>query len=156
MTKKLAILFAILNFSCTCRGVPKGFFLMSPDQQKAEFEKYDFETQYKIYICSQQNVEPPALELATVFAAEGGTIVKPLESKLEETDNDRTIRDIVFVFSEMCRQATHQVSMDKSLMDELRNKTSSVRDPAVREITEETFQLIRTECKPEKPLGGSR
>jgi hypothetical protein len=57
---------------CECRGIPKGFFLMPPEQQEAEFEKYDFDTQYKIYICGQQKVEPPMLELASALARDGG------------------------------------------------------------------------------------
>ena len=138
------LLAVILCSACTCRGVPKGFVLMSPDKQRVEFEKYDFDTQYRIFICSQQKVEPPELELATLFASKGTAIIKPLESKLNETNEDRTIRDIVFVFSEMSRQGTYEVASDKSLMDELQEKTNAIRDPTVRFTTEESLHRIQT------------
>ena len=39
-----AVCMTLLYFSCTCDGVPKGFFDMPPDRRVAEFEKYDWRT----------------------------------------------------------------------------------------------------------------
>ena len=141
---------ATLCSACTCKGVPKEFFLLSPEKQRVEFEKYDFDTQYDIFICSQQKVEPPELELATLFASKGTAIIRPLEMKLNETRDDRTIRDIVFVFSEMSRQGTYDVASDKSLLNELQRKTSAIRDPTVRFITEESLHGIQTKSGNDK------
>ena len=139
----------LLFFSCTCEGVPRGFFLMPPERQEAEFEKYDFDTQYKIYICGQQKVEPPMLHLASAFAREGGRIVPLLEAKLESAHNDLTIRDIVFVFKRMNDLGTYDVAGDKSLMGELREKVSTIKDPFWRHLTEDDLLAIR-EKSPKK------
>src|ERR1700674_4369484 len=113
----------LLLFSCTCGGVSNEFFLLPAEQRDAEFQKYDIETQYKIYICGKQR-EPPMLELSSPFAQEGGRIVPLLKMRLESTDNDLRIRDIVRLFREMNDLGTYDVAADKSLMEELRSNVS--------------------------------
>jgi hypothetical protein len=126
-----------------CETVPKRFFDMSTKQQMVEFEKYDFDMQYEIYICSQERVEPPELELATHFAKKGEAIVKPLEAKLDQADDDYTIRDIVYVFDQMSEEGSYAVAKDESLMDKIVHKISSMRDPKVRAMAEDSLQYIR-------------
>ncbi len=107
-------------------GLPKGvsnkFFWMPEKQRNAEFEKYDLDTQYRIYIYGSQQIEPPMIGLAWPLAREGGRIVQPLAAKLESADHDLTIRDIVFVFRVMNDLGTYDVAGDKSLMNKLREK----------------------------------
>ncbi len=134
-----------------CKAVPNKFFDMSTNEQMVEFEKYDFDTQYEIYICSQERVEPPELELATRFAKEGKAIVKPLDAKLAEAEDDYTIRDILYVFSEMSEQGTYDVANDKSLMNKLLLKVNSISSPAVRAMAEDSLQYIR---RPLRSRGG--
>ena len=145
----ISLCVAVLVCSCSCKGVPRDFFLKPPDQRYAQFGEYDFETQYRIYICGQQHAEPPDLGLVAPFAREGSRIVQPLKLKLEGTDDDETVRDIVYVFKEMNRLGTYDVAGDKALMGELREKTTAIRDPTWRQIAEERFQAIRT--KSSKP-----
>ena len=133
---------AVFVCSCTCWGVPRGFFQQLPAQRYAEFESYDFETQYKIYICGQQCREPPDMGLAIPFARQGGRIVQPLKSKLQSTDNDQIISEIIFVFGVMSASGTYDVAGDKALMSELREKTSAIRDPAWRKMAEKDLQFI--------------
>ncbi len=146
-----ALCVTVLVCSCTCRGVPKGFFLQPPSQQAHEFQKYDFETQYRIYICSQQKVEPPLLGLAAVFAREGSRIVTPLKVKLANADDDKSVRDIAFVFKEMSRLRTYDVAGDKALMRELRDKISAMQDPFWRQMAEDGFQAIRARSSAGQP-----
>ncbi len=126
-----------------CETVPKRFFDMSTDRQMVEFEKYDFDAQYQIYICSQETVEPPELEIATYFAKKGEAIVKPLEAELDQADDDYTIRDIVYVFDQMSEEGSYAVAKDGSLMDKILHKISSMRDPKVRAMAEDSLQYIR-------------
>jgi hypothetical protein len=132
----------LLVFSCTCGGVPNEFFLLPNEQRDAEFQKYDLETQYKIYICGQKR-EPPMLELSSPFAQEGGRIVPLLKMKLESTDNDLRIRDIVRLFREMNDLGTYNVAGDKSLMEELRSKVGEMKDPNWQKVTENMLLEIR-------------
>src|SRR5260370_186144 len=113
-----AVSMTLLVISCTCDGVPNEFFLMAPKQRDAEFEKYDLETQYKIYIWGQKG-EPPMLGLVAPFASEGGRIVPLLKAKLESTNDDSTVEAIIYVFKEMNDLGTYDVAADKSLMEEL-------------------------------------
>jgi len=122
--------------------VPKDFFRKPLKQQDAEFLKYDFETQYDIYICAQQCVEPPDLGLVIPFAREGEQIVPSLKSKLSNTDDDKTVRDIVSVFRMMNELGTYDVAHDKALMSEVRQKTNAIRDPICKRITERHLQSI--------------
>jgi len=138
-----AVCMTLFLVSCTCDGVPKGFFLMPAAQQETEFEKYDFGTQYKIYICGSQKVEPSMLHLVSPFAREGRRIVPALEAKLESADKDLTIRDIVYVFREMNDLGAYDVAGDKSLMNKLRDKVSAIKDPAWRIVTENDLLAIR-------------
>ena len=137
-----AVWMTLLVCSCTCGGVSNDFFLMPMEQRDVEFQKYDIETQYKIYICGQQR-EPPMLELSSPFAREGGRIVPLLKLKLESTDNDLRIRDIVRLFREMNDLGTYNVAADKSLMEELRSKVSEMKDPAWQKVTENMLLKIR-------------
>ena len=137
-----AVGMTLLVFSCTCGGVPNEFFLMPAEQRNAEFQKYDIETQYKIYICGQQR-EPPMLELVSPFAREGGHIVPLLKAKLENTSNDSTIEDIVYLFKEMNNLGTYNVAADKPLMEELRSKVTGKKDPAWQKITENMLLKIQ-------------
>jgi len=132
----------LLLFSCTCGGVPNEFFLLPPKQRDAEFQKYDLETQYKIYICGQQR-EPPMLGLVAPLAREGGRIVPLLKAKLESTNDDSTVEAIIYVFKEMNDLGTYDVAADKSLMEELRLKVSGIKDPAWQIMTERNFHEIR-------------
>ena len=132
----------LLLFSCTCGGVPNDFFLMPNEQRDAEFQKYDLETQYKIYICGQKR-EPPMLGLASPLAREGGRIVPLLKAKLESADDDSTVQAIVYVFAEMNVQGTYDLGADKSLMEELRLKVSQVKDPAWQNMIEKNLPEIQ-------------
>jgi len=132
----------LLLFSCTCGGVPNEFFLLPNEQRDAEFQKYDLETQYKIYICGQKR-EPPMFGLASPLAREGGRIVPLLKMKLEGTDNDLRIRDIVRLFREMNDLGTYNVAGDKSLMEELQSKVGEMKDPDWRKVTEKMLIEIR-------------
>jgi len=109
---------------------------MSPTQQEALFEKYDFDTQYQTYIYGNQQIEPPTFYLAKVFAREGSRIVQPLKAKLDRAENEATIRDIVFVFRDMNELGTYDVAADKPLLDELRVKVLSMKNSAWRKVCE--------------------
>ncbi len=145
LARKLGIysVWFVLSLSaCTCEGVPKGFFEQPPDRQRAQFAKYDFEAQYKIYICGNQSVEPPEMFLASQFAREGDSIVKPLRQKLEETKKDKDVRDIVRLFRVMTDLKTYNVAADTPLMEELRAKVNAMRDEFWRNIAQGNLAAI--------------
>jgi hypothetical protein len=145
----VSVICLLLLLSCCTsnhRGLPEGlsneFFWMPEQQRDAEFEKYDFGAQYRIYIYGCQQIEPPAIGLAWPLARSGGRIVQPLESKLESAD-DPTIRDIVFLFRVMNDLRTHDVAGDKSLMERLGGKVRGIKEPAWRKVSEDNLLAIQ-------------
>lgn len=149
-TKVAAIITAILlpyNGIFGAEQLPKGisddFFWMPNSERSAIFEKYDFESQYQVYIYGCQVIEPPALGLADELAKQGASIVKPLESKLNAASDDLTIRDIAYVFREMNDLRTYDVLHDEQLMDKLLLKASGMKNAAWRIIVEEDLDKIR-------------
>jgi hypothetical protein len=122
---------------------------MPKEQRDAEFEKYDFDNQFRIYIYGSQHIEPPMIALAWPLAREGGRIVEPLEEKLETADDDLTVRDIAFVFRVMNDLGTYDVAGDKPLMEKLRIKVSAIKNPSWRLVTEDSLRAIR-EKSPKK------
>lgn len=127
-------------------GFSNEFFWMPEQQRNAEFEKHDFDIQYRIYIYGSQEIEPPVIGLAWQLAWEGGRIVQPLEAKLESADDDLTIRDIILVFRVMNDLRTYNVAGDKSLMEKLREKATAIKDPSWWIITENNLHEISVPC----------
>jgi hypothetical protein len=142
-----ALAITLMLATCTYAGVPKGFFSMSRIRRDAEFSKYDFDTQYDIYIRGMQEIEPPMVELSTSFAREGKEIVQPLRTRLERANKDRTVYDIVLVFHNMQILGTYDVASDKSLVQEMLLKLSAMRDPFWRLMTQDSILDIEKTAK---------
>lgn len=151
----IAIVMGSSCMSSDCKGVPTGFFRMPSDQRWAEFQKFDFETQYNTYICGQQRVEPPDVQLALIFARNGGTIVKPLESKLSETNDDRTIQNIVYLFDIMNSIGAYNVASNRPLMEILSRKLTAIRDPTVNVIAQYSLLNISSKFEDVKSCCGT-
>ena len=50
------------------KGISNEFYWLPQAQRDAIFEKYDFDSQYRIYIYGCQVIEPPVLDLARPLA----------------------------------------------------------------------------------------
>jgi len=128
-------------------GFSNKFFWLPTQQRYAEFEKQDFETQYRIYIYGSQEIEPPDIGLAWVFAKQGGKIVQLLEAKLDSADDDATIQNIVFVFAAMSDLEAYDVPANKPLMQKLLEKQGAVKDPALAIMVQDDLHEITFRCK---------
>ncbi|MGB0060607.1 MAG: hypothetical protein WBP68_10505 [Candidatus Binatus sp.] len=128
-------------------GFSNKFFWLPTQQRDAEFEKQDFDTQYKLYIYGSQEIEPPEMGLAWVLAKQGGKIVQPLEAKLEAADDDLTIRDILLVFVAMSQLETYDVPANKPLMQELLEKSGAIKDPSWAIVAQDDMHEITFKCK---------
>jgi hypothetical protein len=124
-------------------GVTNEFFWMPEKQRNARFEKYDFDAQYAIYLYGCQKIEPPEIELAWQLARQGAPIVQPLEAKLENANDDLTIRDILFVFTVMSDRHTYDVMADKRFFQLLLLKQGAIKDPALNIIAQDDLADIR-------------
>ena len=110
----------------------------------AEFGDHDIEKQYAIYICGNQYMHPPFLGLADAFAEEGAKVVGFLKTRLLEAEgDDSTVRDIVYVFSEMQRLKTYDVIGDDDLMRIMVERVRMIKSDGWREISERRLSRIR-------------
>jgi hypothetical protein len=109
----------------------------------AQFAAADLEKQYAIYICGNQWLHPPELELADAFARGGGKVVRLLKSKLSPTIDDVTIRDVVMVLAQMSRQRTYDVAGDSELMRTIDKRVLAMKSPYWKSIVKEDLREIR-------------
>ena len=102
----------------------------------AKFSDADLEKQFAIYICGNQYLEPPAMYFAMPFAREGHRAANFLRTKLAQTTDDGTIRDIIMVFSEMQRQGTYPVASDRELIQLIHSSVARIKDATWRQFAE--------------------
>lgn len=96
----------------------------------------ELDRQYIIYVCGNQEVHPPTMYLVEPFAKEGGIAVPFLTKKLTETRRDSSVRDIIYVFSEMQTRKTYDVVGDKALLGLIKKRASEIQDKFWREYTQ--------------------
>lgn len=106
-----------------------------------QFNNYDLETRYRLYICGKQALHAP-WGLEVPFARGGEEAARFLEQKLEETEHAATIYDIVVVFTTMRELGTFDASVDPALMNLIEQKIGQL-DGALREYGERNLQTIR-------------
>jgi hypothetical protein len=106
-----------------------------------EFNTYPLETRYRLYICGSQAAHTP-WGLEEPFAEGGEEAARFLERKLEATEYDATISDIIAVFWIMRQRGTFDATSDPALMALLERKVASL-DGAMRENGEWYLQGIR-------------
>ncbi len=121
------------------------FFKNPTSEQVRLFKKYSLDEQYDIFLFGNQVVHPPAIYLARPFAEQGPTIVPFLKAKLESTQNDVTIRDIVMVFSELAELKLYSFSYDSALLVLIDKKVNDMKG-----IWKETTLKMVSEIRPEE------
>ena len=128
--------------SLGCPSLKKTFFGKSTSSQISEFGKYSIEEQYAIFLCGNQEREPPAAYLATPFAQRGAAAVGFLKSKLVATSDDATIVDILRIVVEMNRQNTYNVASDIDLVTAMSESVGRVKDSGWKKICKRWLQEI--------------
>jgi len=81
--------------------------------------------------------------LAELFAKEGEKAVGFLKAKLEEANDDLTIRDLVLVFTEMNRLGTYDVVSDDELTHLMLTRVERMKDPDWKQITKQMLTRIK-------------
>ena len=124
-------------------GAVRARYLFGGDrfsQTIQQFESFDLETRYRIYICGSQGY--PRRDLADLFAEGGAEAAHFLADKLGETTYRPTIYDIVVVFALMQSMRTFDATSDPAIMTLVERKVS-ILDGSQREWGERYLQTIR-------------
>lgn len=106
-----------------------------------DFNTYPLEARYRLYICGSQNAHP-SWGLEWPFAEGGEEAARFLTRKLEATEYDATISDIIVVFWAMRQRGTFDASTDPALMSLIDRKVASL-DGALRNYGETYVREIR-------------
>jgi hypothetical protein len=133
------------------QGVVDQFYSKPMKERLATFAEYSFDQQYAIYLYGNQVQHPPAIYLIDAFAANGQEIVAPLSARLAASDDDPTIRDLVMVFAAMNRQKKYNVAQDESLMRQLTEATSRMKETDWKKIVERELSTVRSGASQETP-----
>jgi len=92
------------------------FFRMSTNEQIKHFNDYNLDEQYELFIFGNQVVHPPAIYLADLLAEQGPGIIPFLTAKLQATQDEITIRDIMTVFEYMAQRKVYDFTQDTELI----------------------------------------
>lgn len=127
-----------------CAKLGKSFF-SDIDLVLRDFGTFDNDKKYLVYICGNQTVHPPIIELATLMANEGPKIVPYLLKKLDETSSDATVRNILRIFTEMQRNSSYNVARDNKLMQALDERVKTISDEGRRQDAVGVLTKIRAQ-----------
>jgi len=100
-------------------------FKKTPDQ-KTQFKNYSLDEQYQLLIYGNQVKYPPDLRLVEWFAEEGPRIIPFLSAKLNATQNEKTICNIMHVFSDIALSERYDFSNDQELLALLDQKAQNM------------------------------
>jgi len=126
----------------------KTFFNQSTKAQLTAFDTYGIARQYEIFLCGMQSVHPPAMHLATPFALHGRAVVDLLKAKLSQAEDDLTIRDIVFLLTEMKNRQTYNVADDVELMNLIDAGITRMKDENWKQSVEAMVDEIKEGARP--------
>ena len=122
------------------------FFQKSTSEQLQLFNRYSLEEQYELFLFGNQVVHPPAVYLSQPFAEQGPIIVPFLKSKLETTQKEVTIRDIIAVFHELAGLKLYNFSEDPDLLGLIERKANKMDG-----IWKETTLKLISEIQSKEP-----
>jgi hypothetical protein len=93
-----------------------------------EFTQLNPDLQYRVFICANQYGEPPLVGFGVEqLASQGDRIVPILISRLEESESEKTMLNLLTVFAAMQRNGAYDVRGDLRLMALLDAKVAEVQ-----------------------------
>jgi hypothetical protein len=131
-----------------CSAVARTFFA-EPDatKRREKFERLELDSQFDVYLCGNQKIHPPTIYLAESLAMQGEKAVPLLRRKLEASQDDAMVRDIVSVFVWMRRLKTFDIASDSSLYQLVASRVSKMKDEFWRANIIKETQLLWPERK---------
>ncbi len=133
----------------TCSELAKTFFKQPYNVRIKDFGTHNINKQYAIYICGNQYIHPPMLQLAGIFVNERDGIVLTdyLRSRLLETEDDITVQAIIILFNEIDKQKKYNIVSDNELVLLLKEKISYMKDDDWKNFSQKILTQIITGSK---------
>ncbi|MDB5048646.1 MAG: hypothetical protein JWO30_1717 [Fibrobacteres bacterium] len=86
------------------------------------------------------------MQFGLKFALEGEHVVGYLTARLEETESEPTIRDIISVFRWMTIKKTYDVAGNTNLMKIMESKKNQIKEPMWRSFVEKELSEIKKQA----------
>jgi hypothetical protein len=139
------ILCVVLAFLSTCGGhhLEKTFFAAPAASRVERLREYSLPDQYKIFRYGNDQMEPPAMELALPIAERGRAAIPFLTDQLKGSKDDVEVRDILLIFERMDSAGRCMVHADASLMKLLDSRVSAMKDQDWRATCTKMLQRIK-------------
>jgi hypothetical protein len=141
----VTILCVFLAFLSTCGGhhLEKTFFAGPAASRVERSREYSLPDQYKIFRYGNDQIEPPAMQLALPIAERGRAAVPFLTDQLKGSKDDVEVRDILLIFERMDSAGRYMVHAHARLMKLLDSRVSAMKDQDWRATCTKMLQRIK-------------
>lgn len=99
----------------SCNETREKYYFKHSAQTKRDFQKFDFNKQYAIYICAA-DIHPVIFIFSDDISKNGAKIVPYLKNKLLQTDNPVEVDGILEIFYGLKRNKTYNIKNNRELM----------------------------------------
>lgn len=106
--------------------------------------QYSLDDQYRIFRYGNDRFEPPLTGFAKPIAERGQTAVPFLLEKLNPQADDITVRDVLSLFEAMGSMKSYDVKSDAHVMDTLRSRVSTMKDPGWKAVCSKILGRIES------------
>jgi hypothetical protein len=106
--------------------------------------QYSLDDQYRLFRYGNDRFEPPLTGLAKPIAERGQSAVPFLLEKLNPHADDLTVRDVLSLFEAMGSIKSYDVKSDARVMDRLRSRVSTMKDPEWKTVCSKMLGRIES------------
>jgi len=128
---------------CGGHDLEKAFFAGPSANRVERLREYSLPDQYKIFRYGNDQMEPPAMELALPIAERGRAAVPFLTDQLKGSKDDVEVRDILLIFERIDSAGRYMVHADASLMKLLDSRVSATKGQDWRATCTKMLQRIK-------------
>lgn len=142
----LCTLTVLLNSACA--GAPQckrwyPLIFKGDEARRLELRGYDLATQYEVYICAMNHLEPPKLVMSRDIAMNGIGAIEFLEGKLRDGKADWEIFDVVSVLFQMKADGYYDVAVNQTLMLDMQRKIEGMSEGIYKIRAQDLLQRIQ-------------
>jgi hypothetical protein len=148
MLSTLIVVQTFLTMSCVAgvgyadQAMERGFFDQPPETRLERLKQYSLEDQYKIFRYGNDVVHPPTTNLAIPIAERGIAAMPFLKAKLQQENDDTSLRDILRILDEMVWRKAYDVKSDDGLIRYLTARIGAMKHRDWQPILERMLRII--------------
>ncbi|CUV66572.1 hypothetical protein BN3087_910005 [Sulfurovum sp. enrichment culture clone C5] len=99
----------------SCNEIREKYYFKHSAQTKRDFQKFDLNKQYAIYICAA-DIHPVIFIFSDDISKNGAKMVPYLKNKLLQANNSIEIKGILEIFYDLKRNKIYDIKNDKKLI----------------------------------------